>query len=75
MDELVLLIQQLNLRIEALERLIENREIVIPSNGKLVVDNRASDPTGTTGRLYYSSTSGKFRVYASGLWRDVDTTP
>lgn len=75
MEELVQMIQSLERRIEALERFLDNKEVVIPSDGKLIVDNRASDPTGETGKIYYNTTSGKFRVYAGGSWRDVNTTP
>ena len=75
MEELASLVKQLQQRIESLERQLDNKDVIIPTDGSLIVDNRATDPTGTPGRIYYSTTSGKFRVYASGAWRDMDTTP
>ena len=75
MEEIALLLKELEKRIENLERLLENKEVIIPPDGKLVVDNRASDPTGSEGRIYMNTTTSKLRVYTGGLWRNVDTTP
>lgn len=32
--------------------------------------NDAGDPTGTDGGIYYNSSSGKFRCYEDGIWKD-----
>jgi len=74
MEELMQLIKDLTTRLEALERLLENREIILPPDGKLVVDNRATDPTGTNGRIYYNTTSNKFKGYEGGSWKTFTTT-
>lgn len=38
----------------------------------LVLDNSssASDPTGTNGAMYYSTSLGRFRCYEGGVWKD-----
>jgi len=36
----------------------------------LVLGSSASDPTGTNGAMYYSSTKNKFRCYEGGTWKD-----
>ena len=71
MEELVAIITGLEKRIEALELLVQIKNLTLPTDGKLVVDNRAIDPTGTNGRIYYNTTSNVFRVYENGAWRDM----
>jgi hypothetical protein len=47
----------------------------VDSNGTvLVLDSNASDPTGTTGGMYYNSTNAKFRCYYASAWSDCSTT-
>lgn len=75
MEELVLLIQTLQRRIEELERLLDIRNVVIPADGKLVVDLRASDPAPQKGRIYFNTTLNKYRVSEDGLtWKTVTTS-
>jgi len=40
----------------------------------LVLDNGTTDPTGTNGATYYNSSTGKFRCYESGAWKDCITS-
>ena len=51
MDELITLFKELRDRIELLERLIALEKIVIPPEGKLVVDLQSSDPPAQKGRI------------------------
>lgn len=75
MEELVLLIQTLQRRIEELERLLDIRNVVIPADGKLVVDLRASDPTAQKGRIYFNTTLNKYRVSEDGsTWKTITTS-
>lgn len=71
MEEFVAILENLEKRIEALERLVSLREITIPQGGKLVVNTETSDPTGENGQIIYNSTTNKFRVYENGAWRDM----
>ena len=36
------------------------------------IDNEASDPAGSLGRIYYNTSSNKLRLY-NGAWVDIDT--
>jgi len=36
------------------------------------IDNRSSDPTGSTGRIYYNTSKNKLRLY-NGSWVDLTT--
>jgi parallel beta-helix repeat protein len=40
----------------------------------LVLDTKtdAGDPTGTAGGMYYNSSTGKFRCYQAGAWKNCD---
>lgn len=74
MDELITLFKELRDRIELLERLIALEKIVIPPEGKLVVDLQSSDPPAQKGRIYFNTTLNKFRVSEDGLtWKTIDT--
>lgn len=47
----------------------------VDANGTvLVLDSNASDPTGTTGGMYYNSGSAKFRCYYASAWADCSPT-
>lgn len=74
MEELVALVQQLQRRIEELERLLDIRNVVIPADGKLVVESRASDPPAENGRIYYNTAINKYKVAENGVWKTVTTT-
>ncbi len=75
MDELILLFKELRDRIELLERLIALEKIVIPPEGKFVVDLRVSDPPTQKGRIYFNTTLNKFRVCENGTtWKTITTT-
>ena len=74
MDDLVLLIQELQKKIEQLERLVDIKNLMIPADGKLVLDNRATDPTAENGRIYYNTTAHKFKVCENGSWKTITTT-
>ena len=75
MEELVELVLELERRIDQLERQLALKDIVLPVDGKLVVDLRASDPTAQKGRIYFNTTSNKYRVSEDGLvWRTITTT-
>lgn len=76
MEELVELVQELERRVDQLERLLALTEIVLPVNGKLVVDLRASDPPAQKGRIYFNTALNKFRVSEDGIvFRTITTTP
>lgn len=74
MEELIKIFTELKQRIELLERLISLSKVVIPIDGKLVVDSQSADPTPENGRIYYSTTLHKFRVCENGIWKTVTTT-
>lgn len=71
MDELVEIIETLKKRVGLLERLVALKNITIPSDGKFVVDSQIADPSIENGRIYYNTTSNKFRVCENGAWRDM----
>lgn len=74
MEELVLIVQTLQRRVEELERLLDIRNVVIPADGKLVVESRASDPAAEKGRIYFNTTVNKYRVSEDGLtWKTITT--
>lgn len=75
MEELLKLFFELKKRIEELERQIALRKITVPTDGYLIVESRASDPTegAVNGRIYYNTTAGKFKVYENGVWKTVTT--
>lgn len=74
MEELVELVQELNRRIDQLERQLDLRNIVIPLDGKLVVDLKTSDPTAEKGRIYFNTTLNKYRVSEDGItWKTITT--
>jgi len=74
MDELAQIIKELEKRIEALERKAELTKITIPSDGKLVVDSQASDPTAENGRIYYNTTTNTFKVCRNNTWYTISTS-
>lgn len=71
MDEFVNIIEGLEKRIEGLERLVDLKNITIPTDGKLVVDSQTSDPTVENGRIYYNTTTNKLRGAENGAWVDL----
>lgn len=74
MDDLVKLIRNLQMRVEELERLLAIENVVVPSDGKLVVDSRASDPPAENGRIYYNTTINKYKVSENGVWKTITTS-
>ncbi|QQG43388.1 MAG: hypothetical protein HYW45_04330 [Candidatus Daviesbacteria bacterium] len=74
MEELIKIFTELKQRIELLERLIALSKIVIPTDGKLVVDLQTADPSPENGRIYYNTTLHKFRVCENGVWKTITTT-
>jgi hypothetical protein len=68
MQELIEIIERLENRIEVLEKLIDLKELVIPVDGKLVVDNRPTEPTGQNGRIFYDTTTDELKAYVNGAW-------
>jgi len=74
MEEIVKILKDLQMRVELLERLVDIKNLVIPVDGKLIVDIRASDPTAEDGRIYYNSVADKFKVCENGSWKTITTT-
>lgn len=75
MEELVLLVQTLQRRVEDLERLLDIRNVVIPDDGKLAVDKKSSDPIAEKGRIYFNTTLNKYRVSEDGVnWKTITTS-
>ncbi len=64
-------IKQLEDRIKSLESGNQNKKIIIPTGGKIVVDAETSDPTVENGRIYYNTTTKKFRQCIDGAWSDL----
>lgn len=74
MEELIKIFTELKQRIELLERLISLSKIVIPTDGKLVVDSQIADPAPENGRIYYNTTLNKYRVCENGVWKTITTS-
>jgi C1q domain len=64
-------IKGLEERIKSLEGGNQTRNLVIPTGGKFTVDTESADPTVENGRIYYNSTSKKYRVCKDGAWNDM----
>lgn len=64
-------IKGLEERIKSLEGGNQNRNIVIPTGGKLTVDTESADPTVENGRIYYKSSTARFRGCQGGAWGNV----
>ncbi len=64
-------INDLEKRIEALERSSQIKDVKIPTGGKLVANSESSDPPVENGKVYYNTTSGKLRKCTGGVWSDV----
>lgn len=73
MDELIAIFTELKTRIELLERLIALSKIIIPPEGKFIVDHQASDPDPEDGRIYYNTTLHKYRACENGVWKTITT--
>ena len=71
MDELVEIIEKLEARIALLERLVELKNITVPTDGKFVVDSQTADPPIENGRIYYNTTSNKLRGCEGGAYADL----
>lgn len=74
MDELVRIIKELQARVELLERATTIRKVTIPSDGKLAVDSQASDPSVQNGRIYYNTSTNKYKVCENGVWKTITTS-
>lgn len=75
MEELVELVQELNRRVDQLERQLDLKNIILPVDGKFVVDKKVADPTAEKGRIYFNTTLNKYRVSEDGItWRTITTT-
>lgn len=74
MDELVKYIKELEARVERLERGITLREVEIPSDGKMVVDNRSGAPTTENGRIYYDTAAHKYKGFENGVSKTFTTS-
>lgn len=74
MDEFIRDIKDLRQRVEKLESNVELRNVVLSSDGKLVLDKHTGSPTAETARITYDTTANKFIVCENGIWRTVSTT-
>lgn len=71
MDKFLELLQSFRKRLDKLERLISLTKISVPTDGWLVVDSQTADPPVDNGRIYYNTTTNKFRVCENGAWRNM----
>jgi hypothetical protein len=71
MEEFKLLLTDIARRLKALEAVRIIKNLVIPNDGKFVVDKRASDPAVEEGRIYYNTVSKKHRGCDNAAWHDL----
>lgn len=72
MDEIIALLSGFRRRLEKLERFLERRRVVVPSDGVLVAPVDTSEPSSpTNGQIFYNSSTHKLRVYANSTWTDL----
>lgn len=67
-------IKKLEERIQALERASQIKNVKIPTGGKIVVNSVASDPPVENGKIYYNTTSNKYKVCENGTWKTITTS-
>ena len=73
-EELEKQLIDLKKKIENLQKILILRQIVLPSDGKIVVPVVTSDPASpTNGQIWYNSTSGTFKCYQNGVVRTFST--
>ncbi len=64
-------INDLEKRIEALERSSQIKDVKIPTGGKLVANSESSDPPVENGKIYYNSTTNTLRKCTNNVWSDL----
>lgn len=47
----------------------------VDGSGYITIPYRSTDPTASTRRMYYNSTSNKFRICEGSTWKDMTTEP
>lgn len=67
-------IKKLEERIQALERASQIKNVKIPAGGKIVVNAEASDPPVENGKIYYNTTTNKYKVCENGIWKIITTS-
>lgn len=67
-------IKKLEERIQALERASQIKNVKIPAGGKIVVNAVASDPPVENGKIYYNTTTNKYKVCENGTWKTITTS-
>jgi len=67
-------IKKLEERIQALERASQIKNVKIPAGGKIVVNSVASDPPVENGKIYYNTTTNKYKVCENGAWKTITTS-
>ncbi len=67
-------IKDLKDRLDSLERANQVKNIKIPTGGKIVVNAEASDPPVQNGKIYYNTTTNKYKVYENGTWKTITTS-
>lgn len=70
MTSFIQIVRDLAKKVEDLQR-ARLTEVVIPTDGKFVVETRASDPPVENGRIYYNSTTHKLRGCENGAWANL----
>ncbi len=73
-DDITQILKDLEKRIGSLERANQVKEVKIPSGGKIVVNSESADPPAENGKIYYNTTTHKFKVCENGVWKTITTS-
>lgn len=75
MDEFKEMLAEYRRRIEKLEKKLENKRIVLPSDGVIIIPVMTADPASpTNGQMWINSTSDQFKIRKAGITKVVTLT-
>lgn len=67
-------IKDLKKRVQSLERASQIKNVKIPTGGRIVVNSEAADPPVQNGKIYYNTTTNKYKVCENGTWKTITTS-